>query len=61
MSHDGPQRPSLSTPLYASENSGNSRGAWSGSKESASDNVESDTEGMQVSGVSHLAPREVCH
>lgn len=58
-SHDGPQRPALSTPMFASENSNNSGGAWSASRQSASDNVESDTEGMQVSGISHLAPREV--
>lgn len=45
--------------MYASEGSRESAGTWSGSKQSASDNVETDTEGMQVSGLTHLAPREV--
>jgi hypothetical protein len=45
--------------MHASEGSRESAGNWSGSKQSASDNVETDTEGMQVSGLTHLAPREV--
>lgn len=45
--------------MYAGEGSKDSGGTWSNSRHSASDNVESDTEGMQVSGMSHLAPREV--
>lgn len=58
-SQDEAQRPTLSVPMYASEGSRESAGTWSGSKQSASDNVETDTEGMQVSGLTHLAPREV--
>lgn len=60
MSHERTQRPLLSAPMYPSEGSKESGGgAWSASRHSASDNVESDTEGMQVSGISHLAPRDV--
>lgn len=57
-SHDGPVRTAMVHRAADSTDSRDSSGMWSGSRQTASDDVETDTDGMQVSGTSHLAPRQ---